>query len=328
MDSIREQFENPIIVGIIGFLLGIIIGWFVIGWLIFPVEWTDAAPLHLRSDLREDYLRMTIDSYNQTLDATRAQVRWQELGEFGPQILDSIEVDQGTLSPASVEAFGVAVGPAALNMEVGTERNPLLLRAACLVTLILGGALLALYKFRRPLFTEVASALRTSKAGAGFANQAEPTIETANVDMPEDPPLSQFMTTYMHGDDLFDDSFSIDSPSGEFLGECGVGIAETIGVGDPKRVSAFEVWLFDKNDIQTVTKVVMSDHIFHKEATKERLAAKGEPVMAQPGNQIVLETATLQLVARVVDMSYGDSALPEGSFFDRMTLELAVWHAT
>jgi hypothetical protein len=42
------------------------------------------------------------------------------------------------------------------------------------------------------------------------------------------------------GDDLFDDSFSIDSPSGKFLGECGVGISETIGVGDPKKVTAFE----------------------------------------------------------------------------------------
>jgi hypothetical protein len=43
-------------------------------------------------------------------------------------------------------------------------------------------------------------------------------------------------------------------------GECGVGISETIGVGDPKKVTAFEVWLFDKNDIQTVTKVLMSAH--------------------------------------------------------------------
>ena len=48
------------------------------------------------------------------------------------------------------------------------------------------------------------------------------------------------MTTYMIGDDLYDDSFSIDSPSGEFLGECGVGISDTIGVGDPKKVTALK----------------------------------------------------------------------------------------
>ncbi len=141
----------------------------------------------------------------------------------------------------------------------------------------------------------------------------------------KETPLSQFMTTYVHGDDLFDDSFSIDSPTGEFLGECGVGITETIGVGEPKRVMAFEIWIFDKNDIQTVTKVLMSEHAYNDEAIRERLAAKGEPVLAKPGEEIVLETAQLQMRARVVDMAYGEDALPANSYFDRLTLELAVW---
>ena len=85
------------------------------------------------------------------------------------------------------------------------------------------------------------------------------------------PPVAQYVTTYVIGDDLFDDSFSIDSPSGEFLGECGVGISETIGVGDPKKVTAFEVWMFDKNDIRTVTKVIMSEHAF-RDVTKAILS--------------------------------------------------------
>ncbi len=137
--------------------------------------------------------------------------------------------------------------------------------------------------------------------------------------------MVQFMATYKLGDDLFDDSFSIDSPAGEFLGECGVGISETIGVGEPKKVTAFEVWLFDKNDIQTVTKVLMSAHAFLDEATRQRLESKGDPVLAEPGSEIVLETQTLRLVARVVDMAYGDGALPEQSFLERLLLELAVW---
>jgi hypothetical protein len=141
----------------------------------------------------------------------------------------------------------------------------------------------------------------------------------------QEPPISQFVTTYVLGDDLFDDSFSIDSPSGEFLGECGIGISETIGVGDPKKVQAFEVWLFDKNDIQTVTKVLMSAHAFNDAATFQRLQAKGEPFMVERGKQVVLETAALQLVATVSDAEYGQGALPEESYFDRLTLEIAVW---
>jgi len=138
-------------------------------------------------------------------------------------------------------------------------------------------------------------------------------------------PAAHFMTTYVIGDDLYDDSFSIDDPSGAFLGECGVGISDTIGVGDPKKVTAFEVWLFDKNDIQTVTKVLMSSHAMNDPMIRQRLASKGDPVLVEPGQQILLETATLQLEARVIELVYGQGALPSGSFFERLTLEIAVW---
>lgn len=138
-------------------------------------------------------------------------------------------------------------------------------------------------------------------------------------------PVAHFMTSYLIGDDLYDDSFSIDAPNGAFLGECGVGISDTIGVGDPKKVTAFEVWLFDKNDIQTVTKVLMSTHAMGDSSIKQRLASKGEPVLLEPGKQILLETATLQLEAKVIEMVYGQGALPTGSFVERLTLELSVW---
>jgi len=133
------------------------------------------------------------------------------------------------------------------------------------------------------------------------------------------------MTTYNLGDDLYDDSFSIDTPTGEFLGECGVGISETIGVGDPKKVTAFEVWLFDKNDIQTVTKVLMSEHAYNDPNLRQRLQSKGEPILVGVGTHVLLETATLQLQARVHDMSYGSGALPAGSYFERLTLDLQVF---
>jgi hypothetical protein len=173
---------------------------------------------------------------------------------------------------------------------------------------------------------------RSRDTGGGTVTPAMEAAETARQteytdyeSLGEEPPMVQFVASYKIGDDLFDDSFSVDSPSGEFLGECGVGISETVGIGDPKKVTAFEVWLFDKNDIQTVTKVLMSAYSFLDEDVRQRLAAKGEPVLAEPGSESVLETQTLRLVARVVDMAYGEGALPDSSFFDHLVLELAVW---
>jgi hypothetical protein len=139
------------------------------------------------------------------------------------------------------------------------------------------------------------------------------------------PPNAQFVTTYVLGDDHYDPSFSIELENGEFMGECGVGISETIGVGAPDRVTALEVWLFDKNDIRTVTKVLMSKYAFNDEALRTKLAPKGEPILVREGQDVILETKMLRLRAHVVEVLHGEADLPSDSFFERLTVELAAW---
>lgn len=107
------------------------------------------------------------------------------------------------------------------------------------------------------------------------------------------PPITQTISTFVLGDDLYDKSFSIDTGAGEFLGEYGVGISEIIGVGKPERRVALRYWLFDKNNIKTATKVLMSAHAFADPAVRSRLEPKGELVLVQPHAQVLLETATL-----------------------------------
>jgi hypothetical protein len=322
MDAIREQFENPLVAGIVGFVVGIIIGLVVLGWWLFPVEWTDASPSDLRLDAQVDYMRMAIDSYTLHQNAELAKQHWNALGEKAPDALAAVQAEPGEQKQEEINAFAevvqVAPGEEPEPAEGGGSNLTLLL-VMCLVTVVLAGALAAYFLLRQG---------RSSGTVSPAAQAQEVTSQIERTDyaaLGQETPMSQFMTTYMLGDDLFDDSFSIDSPSGEFLGECGVGISEAIGVGEPKKVAAFEIWLFDKNDIQTVTKVLMSQHAFMDESLRGRLATKGEPFQADPGAEMVLETATLRLVARVVDMTYGGGAMPANSFFERVTLELAVW---
>jgi hypothetical protein len=104
-----------------------------------------------------------------------------------------------------------------------------------------------------------------------------------------------------------------------------MGISEAIGVGDPKKVTAFEVWLFDKNDIRTITKVIMSEHAYHDDALRAKLAPKGEAALARPGETVVLETASLIINAHIVEIEYGTGELPPQSFFNRIVVELATW---
>jgi hypothetical protein len=340
MDVIRDRLNDPLVAGIVGLVVGLLFGWIVIGWLLWPVTWTDAAPVDLQETWREDYMRLMVDSYTLIPDVDLANMRWQGLGDQASQALNMVAANPGPRNPESIQVFGQVVGsstvivepaagttmtegevpvPTPAAEEGGLSRTTLIL-VMCGVVSILAVAVAAyLFLFRRKSSSDPVSPVALAQE---FTRQAEPTDFAARGEM---APMSQFMTTYMLGDDLFDDSFSIDSPTGEFLGECGVGISESIGVGEPKKVAAYEVWLFDKNDIQTVTKVLMSKHAYEDTTLRERLQTKGEPFQAEPGAEMILETATLRLVARVVDMAYGSGATPPQSFFERLTLELAVW---
>ena len=331
METIRTQSKNPLVVGIAAAVLGLLLG-LLIGWVIWPVQWTDAAPEHLHEGYQEEYLRMAIDSYTLTQDPLLANERYTSLGDDGPQTLANIQANPGMQSQASIDAFAVVVNagtlpgaetPVAAGDVSEKPRGTsifVIIGVLCLLTLVLGGILVAFF------ILQGRKSGTGAKAPAAEVEMGKPQAEMTDYSaLGEAPPTVQFMASYKLGDDLFDDSFSIDSQSGEFLGECGVGISETIGVGEPKKVTAFEVWLFDKNDIQTVTKVLMSAHAFEDASIRQRLEAKGEPVLSEAGVQTILDTATLRLVARIVDMSYGEGALPENSFFDSLILELAVW---
>lgn len=333
MDKIREQLRNPMITAAVGLVIGLIIGLPLLGWSVWPVKWVDAEPRFLRDDVKQEYLCMMIDSYLVRQDAVTAVSRFNSLGEDAAAQLDAFKPGTCNLNEAEINAFrAVVLGPTVpapvttvTPEETATpaaSRNIGLVVGLCVVTLLVGAALVYLLVFRKRGAASGPSPMGEAKE---YTRQASRTDYAAQG---QEPPIAQFMTTYMLGDDLYDDSFSIDSPTGEFLGECGVGISDTIGVGDPKKVTAFEVWLFDKNDIQTITKVVMSPHAMTDNAIRARLESKGEPIEVAPDKHVLLETATLVLEARVVDLNMGGGALPENSYFDRLTLELAVWPKT
>ncbi|MBE0671292.1 MAG: hypothetical protein IH588_11935 [Anaerolineales bacterium] len=315
----------PIVMLIAGLLLGLLFG-----YVIAPVKFVDATPAYLRADLQEDYLRMAIDSFRLNSDPNLAVQRWQNLGVGAQQAYSNIQANPGTADPAVVKAYGDVItavlssggGQPAPETEIGSSS---VMRTAVIgVGLILLLGVLAaggFYLFRllgKRGSGEVTAVMQASE----ISRNAE---KTNFEDLGLAPPITQTMTTYVLGDDLYDESFSIDTQAGEFMGEYGVGVSEAIGVGDPKKVTALEIWLFDKNDIKTATKVLMSHHAFNDPEIRARLERKGELVVVEPQAQVLLETATLQLLATVVDLEYGKGPMPSNSYFERITLELAIW---
>ena len=320
--------KKPAVAITLGVIVGLAIG-LIVGWGIWPVQWTDATPQVLRADLQEDYMRMTIDSFRVNSNPDLAVRRYEELGNNAAQTFLNIEQNPGDLDPAIIAIFRQVVETslgsidtaAATATEKPSSISTLVISVAGI--LILAVVIFGAFYFLRNIFRFKPRGEATAAMQAAEASRQTEKTDFQSLGLA--PPVTQTMTTYVIGDDLYDESFSIDTQGGDFLGEYGVGISESIGVGEPKKVTALEVWLFDKNDIKTATKVLMSSHAYNDPELRARLEAKGELVMLEPQGQVILETAALQLLVTVNDLEYGVGAMPQDSYFDRVTLELAIW---
>jgi hypothetical protein len=357
MDAIREQFKKPLVIGLAALVVGILIGLVVLGWWLWPVKYTGAGPKDLRADQKAEYLRMAVTAYSADRDALTAQARYNALGEGADDIMAQIIVEPNGVPLEAIQSFSMAVGAQpgvpgqpeqpALTPQPGAvvpgaqtpgflttptpqgEKAPSLISRllpilCALVVLILIGGAGFFYIQRRGGMANVLP----SRSGGGRASGGRSTpVYGQPVAYPagDDQPYAQFTFNYQFGDDLFDESGPIETPSGEFLGECGMSISEALGSDEPKRVTAFEVWLFNNGQRETITKVLMSGYAFDDEATHTRLSLKGEPVLASPGQDVSLLTNSLQMTARIVDMAYGDGGMPDESYFERFIVQLTVW---
>jgi hypothetical protein len=313
-----NAYEKQVIL-VTGLIVGLIVG-LLLAWVVWPTGYSNATPNMLRSDFRDDYLAWVAQEYAESGDLDQARDR---LGAQFWKKQDPVALLEETAEArGGVEGQQMAALAQALEDAPSPPRESLLQRLrpvflVCGVGLLVAALAVLIYF----------SARRFLAGGEAISERATASrmTEPAAWDAEETTPLAQYVTTYTLGDDFYDPSFSIEDAEGDFLGECGVGIAEDIGVGDPKKVTALEVWLFDKNDIRTVTTVLMSEHAFDDSALRESLAAKGELALAEEGGEIILDTATLTLRARILELEYGAGQLPPNSFFKRIMLELGVW---
>jgi hypothetical protein len=341
-----ESFvRNPLTHLAVSFLLGLIIGLVVLGWMLWPVQYVDTTPEQLRSDYQLDYLRMTVDSYGSTRDANTARSRFDQMGLRKWDVLDALRseaaVDPARMDPAKLKDFEILLANTTSTEPAGAgqpgEQNPQVVPGDVLPLIIglgvlIGGAAAAvvgmnLRRRRRrvrilePVDEDPGLSLEAEEEAAEIPEAAEGPAASDD----QNEPLERFVTTYEVGNDVYEDSFTVNSPSGEFLGECGVGISEPIGVGGPKKVTAFEVWLFDRKPSRTSTVVLMSRHAFEKDDLRASLAPRGKPVLAEEGADFWLDTPGLQLRVLVRELRYGKGPLPENSFFEGLTLQMEVW---
>ncbi|MDX9953676.1 MAG: hypothetical protein RBT75_06250 [Anaerolineae bacterium] len=77
---------------LIGILLGLGLG-FLFGWGLWPVQYYDTSPAQLRTDYRDEYLRLVALSYQVEQDLSQARTRLTVMGDSAPfpQLVAQIE---------------------------------------------------------------------------------------------------------------------------------------------------------------------------------------------------------------------------------------------
>jgi hypothetical protein len=318
--------RERIYLGIVGGLVvGVFVGLVILGWGIAPLQWKDAAPVDLHSGYRQIYIESVARIYEMDGNTDNARRMlggdsWsdnklaRDLNQAVKETTDS--VIQTRLANLGMALLGVDVrNDDVLKDEGGGSSLCTGILLIAFIVLVAAAGIMLLTRLRQ----------RGQPAPAGVGGDPDKVEAALTRWAEEEAPVAQFVTSYAFGDDLYNPDFGIETATGGFMGSCGVGMAELIGVGEPKRVTAFDIWLFDTNPPTTVTKVLMSEHCYHDSGLRDKLAPKGDPVLGYEGAVIILETSSLRVQAKVLEIEYGTEDLPPNSFVARLTIELAVW---
>ena len=325
---------------LIAFVLGLVIGLVVLGWWVWPVQWTDADPMDLRESQRNTYLQLVADSFALNGNSELARARLEGLKRPGQKDIDLstmiMDAAQSQLAAGKTEdslrlqrlvtSLGLPVSSTTPGTTVqptvsGTGKWLRTLGILFFLALLGAGILLLVTQVQKRPVRRRRVPSATSESLTRLPEEAPQPVE------PIAPPstagaFAHFETTYQMGDEAYDVSYSVESTTGEFLGECGVSALERAEVGAPGKFTAFDIWLFDKRDSRTETKALLSERGANDAALRAKLADRRELVVAEKGKTVILETDNLYLYATITDLEYEPGS--ESGIFGKLATRLEV----
>jgi uncharacterized integral membrane protein len=364
MESVQRSLIIGILVGVVvGCLLGLLVGTYY-AWNVDPAVYVDGSrPNELEANYQDQYIAAVVDSYivNRNVEAAKERLKTfspeQQVRALGRRTADFVAngqavesqlVNELALSLKSAngwpdQTIQNVIGQLAIENQSDSARSQgINTFSASLLNAVpqpaTGGAepapaapapteggsswtryLLACLLILILLVVAIWLAGRWQLSRK--KSQPKPQIAWEG----EGPaPIKVWSGTYTLGQDNYDEFFTIETLDGDFLGESGVGIMKSIPGTSPKQVTAFDVGLFDKTDITTLSRVVMSEHAYHNDAdliASIEANPQAEAILAEPGREFVLETGALRVMARLDELEYGEG----NRYFDKLKVTLHVF---
>lgn len=323
----------------VGLIVGLLLGWFVLGWWLAPVQWVDARPSDLHRRWQDHYVAMVVDSYLLSGDSQTARARLEAfddvaLGNLFGEVEAEFERQGATRQAQGVQQLadllGVSIVPAeaptAFATEAptqvaevaataaqpqATEGTSMVARGARVglivllaISIIVGGVAGFVWFQRRSMQFE---------PGGAPGKQLGPRIESMS--------LGERVTVeYQDEGPDYDQTYHI-YRGNEIIGSCGLRGVPTLSDGG--RVVACAAWLYEQQFARAAdTRILASRRVYQNEVLRDTLVPNhelGEVIPAAPGQTAYLEHETLEMALRVMDVEYTD---PDEQYISRLIVEL------
>ncbi|MGD2079102.1 MAG: hypothetical protein PVH18_12015, partial [Chloroflexota bacterium] len=220
MESNRGRY---ILIGVVAFIVGWMIGLFLFGWYLWPVEYTGAIPKDLTESHKQTYLVAMADLYAYQGNQGRMQQTFSDWPDADQEICalynETADPDEALRLNALAQALngsGCAgvVGTPDVEDAGGGRGNAGYIALICGLLAILAVVIVAILVVwqRRGSDTSGEEATDYEPLGPDNTYVAEADVEQ------QVTPLARFQTTYSRGHDTYDESFSIENADGDFLG--------------------------------------------------------------------------------------------------------------
>ena len=326
------------------FLLGLFIGWFVIGWWLWPAGFGGLSPARLDRVSRQDYLALVADSYAQNGNLAVVQQRLQgfDLNEAASELDDLARrsdefgltaqaarmrnlatvvrrdllrtAAQPTAAPKTTTAAPTAQPSAGLGEQVQNLFGGL--RQGWLVGLVLALVIVALLAWAA-IRWRLDRLVRFGGRPDDTADVEEDAVVSGAGGDGEEQPL-----VYVSLNQLTRISYSADGPdrteirikdaNKDMVGQVELRAAEILGRNPGEPPSALELRLFDRHEPRTRVAVLVS-HAASQDPTARQLIASMSSDYVKPafdvsrlGRVVELDTRFIHLQAEVVDAVFGE----------------------